>query len=59
MNNILKEIDIIFQTISSIPVTGDSIDKMAVARAKLKNLYATIQNMKKEVPSNEGAELQG
>lgn len=44
MDEILKELDYVFRTISSIPVTGDSIDKMAVARAKLRKIYASLQN---------------
>lgn len=45
MDEILKELDYVFRTISSIPVTEDSIDKMAVARAKLRKIYATLKNL--------------
>ena len=45
MDEILKDLDYVFRTISSIPVTEDSIDKMAVARAKLRKIYATLQNL--------------
>lgn len=44
MDEILKELDYVFRTISSIPVTGESVDKMAVARAKLRKIYASLQN---------------
>ena len=57
MDEILKELDYVFRMISSIPVTEDSIDKMAVARAKLRKIYTTIQNLPpntnaKEDPTN-------
>ena len=57
MDEILKELDYVFRTISRIPVTEDSIDKMAVARAKLRKIYATLQNLPlntdaKEAPTN-------
>lgn len=45
MDDILKELDAVFQTISSIPVTHDSVDTMAVARAKLRNIYAKLKKM--------------
>ena len=57
MDEILKELDYVFRTISSITVTEDSIDKMAVARARLRKIYATLQNLPqntnvKEDPTN-------
>ena len=45
MDELLKELDYVFRTISSIPVTEDSVDKMAVARAKLRKIYASLQNL--------------
>lgn len=45
MNEILKELDAVFQTISSIPVTHDSVDAMAVARAKLRRVYAQLKDI--------------
>lgn len=48
MNEILKELDAVFQTISSIPVTHDSVDAMAVARAKLRKVYAQLKDLAEE-----------
>lgn len=42
MNDILKELNSVFQIVSSIPVTGDSVDSMAIARAKLRKIYAEL-----------------
>ena len=48
MNNIKKELNFIFQTISRIPVTDDAVDAMAVARAKLRQVYAALEKMEQE-----------
>jgi hypothetical protein len=56
VNDILKEIDTVFRLVSSIPVTGDSVDTVAVIRAKLRSIHGELKNM--EVPPNEGTELQ-
>lgn len=52
MDEILKEIDAAFQLISSIPVTNDSVDKMAVARSKLRNAYAQLTEMNEKEGGN-------
>lgn len=49
MDEILQELDFVFKTISGIPVTGDAVDAMAVARAKLRKVYAELKNMSEEV----------
>lgn len=43
MNDILKELSSVFQLVSTIPVTGDSIDTMAVVRARLRKIYADVE----------------
>lgn len=43
MDEILKELEAVYQTISSIPVTHDSVDAMAVARSKLRKIYAQMK----------------
>lgn len=45
MKDILKDIDETFGMISRIPVTGDSVDIMAVARTKLRNVYTKLRNL--------------
>lgn len=56
MKDILKELDAVFQTISSIPVTHDSVDAMAVARAKLRKVYARLKDMTSEESEDESNE---
>jgi hypothetical protein len=45
---LLNEINSAFIMISRIPVTGDSVDAMAVARAKLRKVYEAIEQMEEE-----------
>lgn len=52
MDEIMKELDAIYKTVSSIPVTGDAVDAMAVVRAKLRKIYAELETMKEEVDAN-------
>lgn len=48
MDEILKELETVYQTISSIPVTHDSVDAMAVARSKLRKIYAQMKEVNAE-----------
>lgn len=43
MKDIMNDINSAFQMISSIPVAGDAVDTMAVARAKLKEAYRKLE----------------
>ena len=54
MDEIMKEIDAVYQIISSIPVSGNSVDAMAVARTRLRKVYNELNNMKEEVPADGG-----
>lgn len=49
MENIAQEINAIYQAVSTIPVTGDAVDTMAVARAKLRKVYTELKTMSEEV----------
>jgi len=53
MDEILKELEAVFQTISSIPVTHDSVDAMAVARSKLRKVYAQLKEVSADLPRKE------
>ena len=53
MDEILKELEAVFQTISSIPVTHDSVDMMAVARSKLRKVYTQLKEANVESPRKE------
>lgn len=54
MDEILKELESVYQTISSIPVTHDSVDAMAVARSKLRKVYAQLKEVYVESTRKEG-----
>ena len=45
MKEILKEINEAFIMISRIPVTGDAVDAMAVARAKLRKVHEELEKL--------------
>ena len=45
MTEIMKDLDQVFNIISSIPVSGNAVDAMAVARNKLRHVYAEIEKM--------------
>lgn len=53
MEEILKELEVVFQTISSIPVTHDSVDMMAVARSKLRKAYMQLKEVSAGLPRKE------
>lgn len=53
MDEILKELDVVYQTISSVPVTHDSIDMMASARSRLRKVYSLLKEVKIESPEEE------
>lgn len=48
MEELMKELNSIYQAVSSIPVTGDAVDTMAVVRAKLRKVYADVKQMAEE-----------
>ena len=52
MDEIMKELDTVYKTVSSIPVTGDAVDAMAVVRAKLRKIYAELDKAKEEVTAD-------
>lgn len=49
MDEIMKELDTVYKTVSAIPVTGDAVDAMAVVRAKLRKIYAELEKTKEGV----------
>ena len=46
MTEILKELDQAFRLLSFIPVSGDNVEIMAEAKARLRKINAQLQNMK-------------
>lgn len=53
MDEILNELDSAFRTLSTIPVTGDAVDAMAVTRAKLRKVYAELVELNKKSQEEE------
>ena len=45
MDEILKDLDTAYKAISSIPVAGDAVDTMAVARARLRKVYTELKRI--------------
>lgn len=45
MGNIIAEIDSIFKIVSSVPVSGDSVDAIAAVRVKLRNVYSELKKL--------------
>lgn len=45
MKDLMKDVDSAFRMISSIPVSGDAVDVVAAARAKLRGVYARLEEM--------------
>ena len=42
MKELLEDLDVAFQMISSIAVSGDAVDVMAVARSKIRKVVAEL-----------------
>lgn len=53
MDEILKELDAAYRALSSIPVTGDAVDAMAVARAHLRKAYTDLKQITSEEEKDE------
>lgn len=53
MDEILKDLDTAYKAISSIPVAGDAVDTMAVARARLRKVYAELKRITDEEVKDE------
>lgn len=54
MKEILKELDGAFQMISIIPVSGEAVDAMAVARNKLRQVHAELKKMDEDANGRAG-----
>ncbi len=48
METIMQKIDSAFRLISSIPVSNDMVDIMAMARNELRKAYAEAEKLSKE-----------
>ena len=48
MTDILNELEAVFKLISAVPVTGESVDYIAAARAKIRNIHAELKEKETE-----------
>ena len=53
MKDLMKDVDSAFRMISSIPVSGDAVDAVAAARAKLRGVYMRLEEMTIEAENKE------
>lgn len=53
MEKILKELESTFNIISVIPVSGNAVDAMADARAKLRYVYAELKKLDEDVKKDD------
>ena len=56
MEEIKKEIEAVYKIISGIPVTGDSVDAVAVVRSKLRNVFAELEKIGNASKAKDGTE---
>ena len=53
MENIIREVDAVFKLISAVPVSGESVDFIAAARAKLRNIHAELTKTEEDVKKDD------
>ena len=56
MTEVKKQLEEVFQIISTIPVAGDHVEGMAAAKAKLRAAYLLVEQAERE---NKEAEQDG
>ena len=56
MTEVKKQLEEVFQIISTIPVAGDHVEGMAAAKAKLRTAYLLVEqaDIKKEEGKEDG-----
>ena len=52
MEELKKELNAVYQLISIVSVSGDSVDAIAAARAKLKRVFNELEKMSEGVEGN-------
>lgn len=45
MKKLTEELDYAYRLVSSVPVTGDAIDMIAEARARMRNVFDELKKM--------------
>jgi hypothetical protein len=45
MGKLTEELDYAYRLVSSVPVTGDAIDMIAEARARMRNVFDELKKM--------------
>lgn len=59
MNEMVQELEFAYRMISSIPVSGDAVDMMASARAKLRKVSAALKEAALKEQENKEADSNG
>lgn len=58
MTEIMKDLDQVFNIISSIPVSGNAVDAMAVARSKLRHVFTELEKSECAPQMNKEEQIQ-
>lgn len=58
MSDLIQELEQAFQMLSTIPVCGDAVDRMALARAHLVNAYRIERANEEALSCREQAEAE-
>lgn len=56
MNDILKDLEVAYQMISAIAVSGDAVDLMSAARAKIRSVCAELSKQETDGGDSNGTE---
>ena len=56
MDKILNDLNAVFKMLSTIPVTGESVEIMASSKNTLRQIYAEVKKKDEEIKSRGGEE---
>lgn len=56
MNDMLKNLEVAYQMISAIAVSGDAVDLMSAARAKIRSVCAELDKVETDGGDSNGTE---
>ena len=58
MNKLLQELETAYKASSTIPVTGDAVDALALIRTKLRKVYIELEKIDSEKKAEPVAETE-
>lgn len=56
MNKLLEDLDVAYRMISAIAVSGDAVDLMSAARAKIRSVCAELDKVETDGGDSNGTE---